>query len=681
MTRISIRTVSLLSLVALGFGLHGGVVFALPADGLQEANAEALSPTALHLKTGAIELDAAASLHRQPAEASRVPAGHYVVQLDGPLTPERLAILEASGVRIGQYLPSNSYIVSLPDGFDTAAALGGVPFVRWVGAFDSSWKLSPEIGQIVHTTDARIDLDNQGLLKLTVALFEGADLDAAVERIAAIPSVHIIDQTMSGDVGLIEITIPRASYAQLADHAAVQWVEESGELTLRNDTNSWILQSYQSGVRSIWNKGINGGSQVGGLIDSGVRQTHCSFTEVGKFVGYFGSTAAGSHGTHTAGTFLGDERPANGVGQRGMAYKARLAFSNLNLVTGTNLNSILTQNRNVGARVHSNSWGNDGTTSYTSDARDIDLFSFNNQDDLVLFAVTNLSGVVRTPENAKNCLAVAATTDNPATTHCSGGTSTTNDGRRKPEIMAPGCGTLSSSSSTTCGWTGFTGTSMACPAVAGSALLVRQYFTEGYYPTGAAVPANAFVPSGALMRATIINSGADMTGIAGFPSNQEGWGRVLLDNALYFTGESRRLLVLDDIRNAQGMTTGQSKSYTFSVIGSQHPVKVTLVWTEKEAALNANPAYINNLDLEVIAPGNTLYRGNVFAGGQSTTGGSADLRNNLEQVLRNAPPIGRYRVNVKATAVNTALPQGFALIVTGNVTLQQPPVLIEAEAR
>ena len=64
--------------------------------------------------------------------------------------------------------------------------------------------------------------------------------------------------------------------------------------------------------------------------------------------------------------------------------------------------------------------------------------------------------------------------------------------------------------------------------------LVRQYFTDGFYPSGMATPGSGFTPSGALIRAVMLNSAVDMTGIAGFPSNQEGWGRTLLDNALYF---------------------------------------------------------------------------------------------------------------------------------------------------
>ena len=62
-----------------------------------------------------------------------------------------------------------------------------------------------------------------------------------------------------------------------------------------------------------------------------------------------------------------------------------------------------------------------------------------------------------------------------------------------------------------------------------------------------------------------------------------------------------------------------------------------------------------------------LYRGNVFSGGQSATGGAADIRNNVEQVHLSSPELGTWTFRVKATAVNQG-PQGFALIATGQVT-------------
>ena len=42
---------------------------------------------------------------------------------------------------------------------------------------------------------------------------------------------------------------------------------------------------------------------------------------------------------------------------------------------------------------------------------------------------------------------------------------------------------------------------MACPAVTGSAALVRQYFEDGFYPTGAANAPDGFNPSAALVKA------------------------------------------------------------------------------------------------------------------------------------------------------------------------------------
>ena len=50
------------------------------------------------------------------------------------------------------------------------------------------------------------------------------------------------------------------------------------------------------------------------------------------------------------------------------------------------------------------------------------------------------------------------------------------------------------------------GTSMATPIAAASALLVRQYFTDGWYPTKVPIPANGFNPSGALVKAVLIGN-------------------------------------------------------------------------------------------------------------------------------------------------------------------------------
>ena len=45
---------------------------------------------------------------------------------------------------------------------------------------------------------------------------------------------------------------------------------------------------------------------------------------------------------------------------------------------------------------------------------------------------------------------------------------------------------------------------MSTPVVAGAVALVRQYFVEGWYPTGVAVAANAYTPSGPLLKAVML---------------------------------------------------------------------------------------------------------------------------------------------------------------------------------
>ena len=87
----------------------------------------------------------------------------------------------------------------------------------------------------------------------------------------------------------------------------------------------------------------------------------------------------------------------------------------------------------------------------------------------------------------------------------------------------------------TCRVTRVGGTSMATPAAAGAALLVRQYFLDGFYPGGESDPTGArgFEPSAALVRATLVNGAEPMRGFTerGLPlepppSIRQGFGRV-----------------------------------------------------------------------------------------------------------------------------------------------------------
>ena len=90
---------------------------------------------------------------------------------------------------------------------------------------------------------------------------------------------------------------------------------------------------------------------------------------------------------------------------------------------------------------------------------------------------------------------------------------------------------------------------------------------------------------------------------------------------------------------------------------------------------------IKDLHLIVTAPGGATYRGNVINGstGLSTTGGSADTLNNIENVILSSPASGAWTVTVDPGAGNYSVGQGYALVITGNVSEGTPPAAPVAE--
>jgi hypothetical protein len=283
----------------------------------------------------------------------------------------------------------------------------------------------------------------------------------------------------------------------------------------------------------------------------------------------------------------------------------------------------------------------------------------------------------------------------------------TNDGRIKPDIVAPGVGIISTRSDKnqtyeqwgTCNvpsqyqayYMTQGGTSMANPLTAGAAVLVRQYYVDGWHPNHSqttntsANPANGFSPSAALVKATLINGAWDMapgqygTGStkeippnwdAGhdLPNNAEGYGRVDLEHSLFpgsgWGDVAGRALEVHDV--TPGLSTGQNQTYTINVAGNQNPFIATLVWTDPYGAISAGTELVNNLDLQVTSPTGTTY----YPNGVNRTSGSADTKNNVEQVKVTSPATGNWTVRVNGTSVpgngvGGTTTQPFALVVSG----------------
>jgi hypothetical protein len=332
----------------------------------------------------------------------------------------------------------------------------------------------------------------------------------------------------------------------------------------------------------------------------------------------------------------------------------------------SDLNTLFSEAYGAGARIHTNSWGASAAGNYTSFSEDVDEFVWNNPDFLILFSAgndgvdANGDGVIdpmslESPATAKNCITVGASENNRPTgstpgpaydfpwatgswavdypaapisaDHVSddaGGMAAFSsrgpclDGRFKPDIVAPGTNVVSTKSSATTdtlwgqgpdlsgsNYTFSGGTSMATPLVAGTATLVRNFYTdlEGIWP------------SAALIKATLLNGAFEMSpGQYGTgatqeiaepprPSNVAGWGRIDLENSIFPTAP-KNLKYEDEVG---GLATNEGVAYDFTVSDDSEPMKATLVWSDYPGSPISFGGLVNDLDFSIIGPTGTVY--------------------------------------------------------------------------
>jgi hypothetical protein len=418
-----------------------------------------------------------------------------------------------------------------------------------------------------------------------------------------------------------------------------------------------------------------------------------------------GSLDNQGHGTHTATTATGDRgAPIAHDFADATAPGAKLIVQDGGYVGGdlctqfpgvhcpAQITPVLEQAYRQGARIHSNSWGdrqgqffNTPRANYPQSAYDVDAFIWSHPDLLVVFNTGNLDQEIATPLSSLSAPGVAKNTLQ------IGGTRTTSndddtlayftlfgparDGRIKPDLVGP-ARVLSGDfdmdqNPDTCDDSRQSGTSYASPAVAGAATLVRQYYSDGFYPSGAAVAANGFVPSAALLKATLIASARavplrgnilnhNKVAALPVPSHEQGWGFPVLDDALYFASDARRMHVVD-VPLDEGLEEGTSRTIRLQAKAGT-PLKVVLVWTDPPGHIAAmsdtTPQLVNDLDLRVTSA----------AGTKLGNGSAPDRINNVEVVNLDSSTSGIVTITVAAHDLRFGARQSYALVVTGDFT-------------
>jgi subtilisin family serine protease len=609
------------------------VVTLLLTLGMPQLSAQMSPPSQPLIRLKAATFDPLAD---EPQVTQSAPAlvhgvGTYLLQFQGPVTEAWKADAARAGARLYGYIPDYAFIARI-DAADLAQ-VRGLPSVRWVGPYHSAYRLDSELHAsssgaqrlVVQTfPDA-----NLTALAAQIGAWGGTARGSAANSIAGylraeLPSARLADLAARPEV----VWVGPAVAPQLFNNVG------GGQIMRANEARENLGLFGAGQTVAVADSGLDTGDPSGLAQDFGGRliKGYC----LGRPSPCDWSDPHG-HGTHVAGSVLGSGAASGSTpgshqypddAFAGVAPEASLVMQSIGdsqaQLTGIpeDEGDLMRQAYGDGARIHTNSWGGPtGGTSlnpeyggYVPPSQQVDLAAWEHQDMLILFAGgnegsdANGDGVVDgdsigQPGTAKNVLTVGASenlrpdanggctwggcfqgfgaapladddvSDNADGMAAFSSRGPTDDGRIKPDIVAPGTNIISVRSrhpGAGIGWGEYNsdyifqgGTSMATPLAAGAAALVREWLTR---------VKGVESPSAALLRSLLINgavsmspgqygSGATREILERRPNTATGWGRVDLIESL--APPAPRTIWFAD--NQSGLSTGESASYQVTV--------------------------------------------------------------------------------------------------------------------
>lgn len=465
------------------------------------------------------------------------------------------------------------------------------------------------------------------------------------------------------------------------------------------DQNSWC-QSYTSTETPYSDIGLDGSNYVVGMIDTGIDDLSCflidwSGTETPRTPKYdydnpitelyrrkvvqYVAWADGEpqsnkdHGTWCGGAVVGNCINADASEYNGLAYNSQITMFDVAVNDGDWLDVpslydiSLPPAYKAGARVHSNSWGTPKMGSYSSKALDVDQFMVDNPDFLFVVAAGNDGRTgytsVHSPGVSKNALTVGASAVNHNYLAEFSSVGFNYDQHMiKPNIVTPGqsvtsAGVRMGTQNESCNIEVLSGTSMATPTGAASAVLVRQYFENASFwaqvcntnyrscPTASTFASGLI--SGALLKAAVIHSGEPMKGSSSGsssllpavnfttpPDQYQGWGQVKLTNLLPLPASPTFDLYVADQEILESYSV---RKYFVEISTALTPLRVTIAWSDPPNVMWATKNLLNDIDLVVTSPSGVVSYGNNI---------QRDEFNPVERVVIETPEIGTYTVEV-----------------------------------
>lgn len=230
----------------------------------------------------------------------------------------------------------------------------------------------------------------------------------------------------------------------------------------------------------------------------------------------------------------------------------------------------------------------------------------------------------------------------------------TDDGRIKPDLVANGVNLFSSVNTGPTNYGNSSGTSMATPNAAGSAILLQQLYSSNHLGS---------VMRASTLKALLIHT-ADDLGKPG-PDYSYGWGLMNVKAAAdYIRSNSIRSII-----EGRLYTNHSSETYTVTWSGTG-PLRATLCWTDPAGAVqsgldNRTRVLVNDLDLRVSrgVATNFPYVLNVLVPTNNATTGD-NIIDNVEQIYLASPTAGTYTITVSHKSTLTGGEQKYGLILS-----------------
>lgn len=608
---------------------------------------------------------------------------HFIVRFDQPVDEGTRAQLRRSGIELLAPLGNHAYFATTGERSPRFRDLERITALVAINPIETTVKIHPTIAagtlpewSIVGRVFDETTQVEEDLVALYVVFHGDVPLAKASELVEA--QQGIVQAELYSINGLV-VEIPRSRINALAALDAVQWIEPPLPLMSPVNSSNRVITQANDAQAAPYN--LDGTGVRVMVYDGGVaRASHMDF---GGRLTVRDNANVITHATHVAGT-IGGSGAASGGTNRGMApgvimesYGLQVSGGGTFLYTNPgDLESDYNQaintfgchisNNSIGTNVESNLFPCDMQGDYGVTCALIDSIvrgSLGAPYRIVWAAGNERQGTrcnvegygsyysIAPPSGAKNHLCIGAINSNNDTMTSFSSWGPVDDGRLKPDFVAPGCesggdgGVTSCSASSDTAYTVSCGTSMACPTVTGlCALLLQDYRVQ--FP-------ELNDPRNSTLKVLLAHNAVDL-GNAG-PDYQFGYGSVRIKNTIDFmrTGNFTESQV------GQGGVV----QTTLVVAPGTPQLKLTLAWDDPPGTPNVVPSLVNDLDLVVISPSQVQawpWTLDQFAPSAAAVRTQPDRRNNLEQVVVDSPEAGVWSVRIAGHDVPQG-PQVFSL--------------------